>query len=38
MANVGTRASFARAGFEKVAGTVSMLAGFPRVLMRVDPR
>jgi len=35
MAYVGTRALFERAGFEKAADTPSVLAGFPRVLMRL---
>ena len=34
MAYVGTRALFERAGFRKAADTASVLAGFPRVLMR----
>jgi len=34
MAYVGTRALFERAGFRKAADTESVLAGFPRVLMR----
>ena len=34
MAYVGTRSAFERAGFVKVADTTSVLAGFPRVLMR----
>ena len=34
MAYVGTRALFERAGFEKVADTDSVTAGFPRVVMR----
>lgn len=38
MAYVGTRALFERAGFEAVAGTSSVLNGFPRVLMRLDLR
>lgn len=38
MAYVGTRALFERAGFAKAADTTSVLAGFPRVLMRLDLR
>lgn len=38
MAYVGTRSAFERAGFVKVADTTSVLAGFPRVLMRRDLR
>jgi GNAT superfamily N-acetyltransferase len=38
MAYVGTRRLFERAGFTKVADTSSVLAGFPRVLMRLDLR
>jgi GNAT superfamily N-acetyltransferase len=34
MAFVGTRGLFERAGFEKVADTESVTAGFPRVVMR----
>ncbi len=34
MAFVGTRGLFERAGFEKVADTRSVTAGFPRVVMR----
>ena len=34
MAFVGTRRLFERAGFEKVADTRSVTAGFPRVVMR----
>lgn len=34
MAYVGTRKLFEEAGFEKVSDTNSVLAGFPRVLMR----
>lgn len=34
MAYVGTRSTFEKAGFEKVADTDSVLNGFPRVLMR----
>ncbi|MFL4473947.1 GNAT family N-acetyltransferase [Paeniglutamicibacter sp. MACA_103] len=37
-AYVGTRALFERAGFTKAADTGSVLAGFPRVLMRLDLR
>lgn len=36
MAYVGTRALFEQAGFTKAADTTSVLAGFPRVLMRLD--
>ncbi|HWR84628.1 MAG TPA: GNAT family N-acetyltransferase [Rhodoglobus sp.] len=35
MAYVGTKALFERAGFEQAATTDSVLAGFPRVLMRL---
>lgn len=38
MAYVGTRSLFERAGFVKAADTTSVLAGFPRVLMRLDLR
>jgi GNAT superfamily N-acetyltransferase len=38
MAYVGTRRLFERAGFAKVADTTSVLAGFPRVVMRLDLR
>lgn len=38
MAYVGTRAIFEHAGFVKAADTTSVLAGFPRVLMRLDLR
>ena len=38
MAYVGTRSTFERAGFTKVADTDSVLDGFPRVLMRLDLR
>ncbi|MEU6021361.1 GNAT family N-acetyltransferase [Micromonospora sp. NPDC047134] len=38
MAYVGTRAVFEQAGFVKAADTTSVLAGFPRVLMRLDLR
>jgi len=38
MAYVGTRSLFERAGFTKVADTDSVLAGFPRILMRLDLR
>jgi GNAT superfamily N-acetyltransferase len=34
MAFVGTRGLFEKAGFEKVADTTSVSAGFPRVVMR----
>jgi GNAT superfamily N-acetyltransferase len=34
MAFVGTRGLFEKAGFEKVADTASVTAGFPRVVMR----
>jgi GNAT superfamily N-acetyltransferase len=34
MAFVGTRGLFEKAGFEKVADTASVSAGFPRVVMR----
>lgn len=36
MAYVGTRSLFEQAGFRKAADTTSVLAGFPRVLMRLD--
>jgi GNAT superfamily N-acetyltransferase len=36
MAYVGTRALFEKAGFRKVAGTSSVISGFPRVLMRIE--
>jgi GNAT superfamily N-acetyltransferase len=36
MAYVGTRRLFESAGFTKAADTTSVLAGFPRVLMRRD--
>jgi GNAT superfamily N-acetyltransferase len=36
MAYVGTRALFERAGFTRAAETTSTLAGFPRVVMRLD--
>lgn len=36
MAYVGTRAVFEAAGFTKAADTTSVLAGFPRVLMRLQ--
>lgn len=36
MAYVGTRSLFERAGFHKAADTTSVLAGFPRVLMRLE--
>ena len=35
MAFVGTRALFEKAGFEKVADTRSVSAGFPRIVMRL---
>lgn len=35
MAYVGTKALFEAAGFEQAAETTSVLAGFPRVLMRL---
>lgn len=35
MAYVGTRGLFERAGFEHAADTTSVLAGFPRVVMRL---
>ncbi len=38
MAYVGTKALFEKAGFVKAADTDSVLAGFPRVLMRLDLR
>lgn len=38
MAYVGTRSTFEAAGFEHAASTTSVLAGFPRVLMRLDLR
>lgn len=38
MAYVGTRALFERAGFAKAADTMSVLNGFPRVVMRLDLR
>lgn len=38
MAYVGTRRLFERARFTKAADTESVLAGFPRVLMRLDLR
>ncbi|MFD6416894.1 GNAT family N-acetyltransferase [Streptomyces sp. NPDC060194] len=38
MAYVGLRANFERAGFTWAADTTSKLAGFPRVLMRLDLR
>jgi GNAT superfamily N-acetyltransferase len=37
-AYVGTRALFEKAGFEKAADTSSVLAGFPRVVMRLRLR
>ena len=36
MAYVGTRGLFEKAGFAKAADTTSVMAGFPRVLMRRD--
>lgn len=38
MAYVGTRAVFESAGFTKASGTDSVLAGHPRVIMRLDLR
>ncbi|BDI22414.1 GNAT family N-acetyltransferase [Herbiconiux sp. L3-i23] len=38
MAYVGTRGLFEKAGFRKAADTESVLAGFPRVVMRLDLR
>ncbi len=38
MAYVGTRRLFEQAGFTKAADTTSVLAGFTRVLMRLDLR
>jgi hypothetical protein len=38
MAFVGTRTLFGRAGFTKAADTDSVLAGFPRVVMRLHLR
>ncbi|MFF5448051.1 GNAT family N-acetyltransferase [Streptomyces sp. NPDC012888] len=38
MAYAGLRANFERAGFVHVADTTSVLAGHPRVLMRLDLR
>lgn len=38
MAYVGTRSLFEKAGFTKTADTSSVLAGFPRVLMRLSLR
>jgi GNAT superfamily N-acetyltransferase len=38
MAYVGTRRLFERAGFRKAADTESVLAGYPRVLMRLELR
>jgi len=38
MAYVGTRRLFERAGFMKAADTESVLAGYPRVLMRLELR
>lgn len=36
MAYVGTRKLFERAGFRKASDTGSVLAGFPRVVMRLE--
>jgi GNAT superfamily N-acetyltransferase len=36
MAYVGTRALFEKAGFRKAADTTSVLAGFPRLVMRLE--
>jgi hypothetical protein len=36
MAYTGTRALFERAGFYKAADTQSVLAGYPRVIMRKE--
>ena len=38
MAFVGTRRLFEASGFVKVADTTSVAGGFPRVVMRLDPR
>lgn len=38
MAYAGIRKNFERAGFSHAADTTSVLAGFPRVLMRLDLR
>jgi GNAT superfamily N-acetyltransferase len=38
MAYAGLRKNFERAGFKKVADTTSVLAGHPRLLMRLDLR
>lgn len=38
MAYVGTKDLFEKAGFQQVVATDSVLAGFPRVLMRLDLR
>lgn len=38
MAYVGTRKLFEAAGFTKAADTGSVSGGFPRVVMRLDPR
>lgn len=38
MAFVGTRSLFERAGFEVAAETTSVVDGFPRLIMRRDPR
>jgi GNAT superfamily N-acetyltransferase len=37
MAYVGTRTLFEKAGFRKAADTSSIINGFPRVLMRLEP-
>ena len=37
MAYVGTKGLFERAGFVKAADTDSVINGFPRVVMRLDP-
>ena len=38
MAYAGLRKNFERAGFTHVADTTSVLAGHPRILMRLDLR
>jgi hypothetical protein len=38
MAYAGIRKNFERAGFTKAADTTSVLAGHPRILMRLDLR
>jgi GNAT superfamily N-acetyltransferase len=38
MAYVGTRKLFEAAGFTKAADTAAVSGGFPRVVMRLDPR